>query len=76
MQGRTRADSGQDRRIRVRGPARACVAKPGYLQNRLRTGTGQGYTGKAKAVHVMKDGALVSVKVTQLVLKKYDYMVA
>ena len=72
MQGRTRADSGQDRRIRVRGPARACVAEPGYLQNRLSTSTGQGYKGKAKAVDVMKGGALVSVKVTRLVLKKYD----
>ena len=53
VQGRARADSGQDRQIMFRGWARACAAEQGCLQNMFRTSLGQGEKGKAREVHGM-----------------------
>ena len=53
VQGKARADSGQDRQIMLRGWAGARAAEQGCLQNRFRASPGQGKKGKAREVHGM-----------------------
>ena len=54
------ADSGQNRQMRIRGWARACVAEPACLRVRFGTSPGHSQKGKARVVHGLQDGALAS----------------
>ena len=75
VQSRTRADLEQDWQIMVRGWAKACVTEPGCLENRFMD---KSRATRARPDHCMakQDVALVSLKLTKLVLKKYGNTVA